>query len=233
MSAVRLVIMTQVYMFNFSSPRKPLVCLFPASFQWSLLSFLHRVHTTLPKDCTLSLLDCLGRDWTLAPWTATLVGQLRRDLSGELKQDILSPHCKQNVRDLCKEFRGTGQSRGGAGGWATYFTKPEPSQTDSRTSSTPSSQSQKRKSETLEWYSDPSDEGKQSKRMRMEVPGSAGGAAAGGGGQGSPAEESLPTPQDQTPVDEDGVVVQPPTPPQDSKAVLPDHIKVRARAARL
>ncbi|KAL2103328.1 hypothetical protein ACEWY4_000196 [Coilia grayii] len=192
---------------------KPLVCLFPASFKWSLLSFLHLVHTVLPKDCTLSLLDCLGQEWAVAPWTAALVGQLHKDLRQGIIKEILSPQCRQNVKELCEEFRGTGRT----GGWSTYFTKPETSLLDT----TSSSQPQKRKSENLEWYSDPSDEGKQSKRMKMELSYSA--ELEDTAGQGSPAEKS-PPPQDLPPVDDD--VVVPLLPPLNSKSVvLPEHIK--------
>ncbi|XP_062396113.1 Fanconi anemia group E protein [Sardina pilchardus] len=197
---------------------KPLVCLFPASFKWSLLSFLHLVHTILPKDCILSLTGCLSREENAAPWTASLVGQLHRDIRDGGSREILTPQCKTSVRELCVQFKGTGRS----GGWSSYFAKTKICETDT----VPSSQSQKRKSGELDV--DSSHEGQQSKRMKMELPTSGGG---GGGGVGlleeaaeemeaSPSKES---PQDQTPVDDAVASLLPP--PDSSCVILPDHIK--------
>ncbi|KAG5282264.1 hypothetical protein AALO_G00054080 [Alosa alosa] len=194
---------------------KPLVCLFPVSFKWSLLCFLHLVHTILPKHCILSLIDCLSQEGNADPWTAALVGQLHRDILEGGSREILTPQCKKSVRELCDQFKGTGRS----GGWSSYFAKTEICQTDT----VPPSQLQKRKSGELDV--DSSHEGQQRKRMKMELPNSGGGGVglleeAAGETEVSPADES---PQDQTPADD---AVASLLPPHDSSSViLPEHIK--------
>lgn len=200
------------------------MCLFPASFKWSLLSFLHVVHTGLSKECILSLLDCLRQEDDVAPWTAALIGQLHRDIR-DPQREILTPQCRQSVRELSDQFKGTGRS----GGWSSYFAKPEICPTEI----VPSSQSQKRKSENLDVDSDPSNEGQQSKRMKMELPNSADGGVpeeVAGETEGSPADEKSP-PQDQTPVDDAEASLLPP--PDSNSVTLPDHIKVRAARSAL
>lgn len=201
----------------FSSPRKPLVCLFPASFKRSLLYFLHLVYNTLPKDCVLNLLDCLSQEGNAASWTAALVGQLHRDIREEGSREILTPQCRLSVTELCEQFKGTGRR----GGWCSYFAKPKVCQTGT----VPSSQPQKRKSENLDLDFDLCFEGQQSKRMKMELPNSAEAGIpelAGRETEASPAREYLS--QDKTVID-DGVVpnLHPPDP---NNTILPDHIKV-------
>lgn len=171
----------------------------------------------VPEDCVLNLLDCLSQEGNAASWTAALVGQLHRDILKGGNQVILTPQCRLSVTELCEQFKGTSQR----GGWCSYFAKPEVCQTGT----VPSSQPQKRKSENLDLDFDPSHEGQQSKRMKMELPNS-----AKAGLPEEPATETEASPggeypsPDQTAV-EDGVAPDS-HPPDPNNVILPDHIKV-------
>lgn len=192
-----------------------MVCLFPTPFKWSLLSFLHLLHDTLPKHSVLNFLDCLSQDGNASQWTAALVGQLQRDIREGGNREILSPQCRLTMTELCEQFKGTGRR----GGWCSYFTKAE----DSQTGAIPLSQPQKRKSENLDLDFDLSHDGQQSKRMKMELSNCAEGDVpedTAGETKASPAEYLSP---DQTAI---GDGVAPDLPPPDPTVILPDHIKV-------
>lgn len=179
------------------------------------MSFLHLLHDTLPKHSVLNFLDCLSQDGNASQWTAALVGQLQRDIREGGNREILSPQCRLTMTELCEQFKGTGRR----GGWCSYFTKAE----DSQTGAIPLSQPQKRKSENLDLDFDLSHDGQQSKRMKMELSNCAEGDVpedTAGETKASPAEYLSP---DQTAI---GDGVAPDLPPPDPTVILPDHIKV-------
>ncbi|XP_028849932.1 Fanconi anemia group E protein [Denticeps clupeoides] len=140
---------------------KPLVCLFPTSFQWSLLSFLRLVHPLLPRDGLLCLVDCFTQDYSSPPWITALVGQLQRDL-GVPGVEMLTPRCQQRVKDLCGRFNGAGGTRT----WSSCLTGTR------ALNEAPlfDALQKKRKSQNLEPDPDAEDTGQQSKRLRPDLP---------------------------------------------------------------
>ncbi|TNN82871.1 Fanconi anemia group E protein [Liparis tanakae] len=147
---------------------KPLVCLFPALFKHNLLSFIHLVHSVLPRTTVLRLLNCLSQDPHPSPWVMALVRQLERNI-GTHNNPLHTPLCGQRLEELSKKLVGFGKT----GGWATCFSVPSvDSGSQHASGSSELGTQRKRKGSVLTLDSDCEEAGQQSKRMKMDVCGS-------------------------------------------------------------
>ncbi|XP_029995694.1 Fanconi anemia group E protein isoform X1 [Sphaeramia orbicularis] len=196
---------------------KPLVCLFPALFKQNLLSFIHLVHSFLPRATVFHLLDCLSHDSPPNPWVAALVRQLGRTLCPHSGDPLYSPLCSQRLLDLSQRLGGSGE----VGGWASCLNGQTVSSSASQSASGLSElgTQRKRKSTFIALESDSEEAGQQSKRMKMDLCGNEG-LDAGDQGQTEDTTGIL----EGASIGVSAEALQPsPDTPCDS---LPEHIKV-------
>ncbi|XP_035512924.1 Fanconi anemia group E protein [Morone saxatilis] len=148
---------------------KPLVCLFPALFKQNLLSFLHLVHSILPRTAVLHLLKCLSQDPHPSPWVSTLVRQLQRHLGAHSEEPLYTPLCGQRLKELSQRLVGSGETEG----WAKCFSGHTVESGSQRASGLSVLGTQrKRKSSFVTLDSDGDETGQQSKRIKVDVCGS-------------------------------------------------------------
>ncbi|KAJ8257828.1 hypothetical protein GJAV_G00190160 [Gymnothorax javanicus] len=140
---------------------RPLVFLFPVAFKRNLLSFLHLVHSTLPRPNLIRLLDCLSQDPSHDQWIWALLGQLRQVLQPQScrKDNLLTPQSRQRLGELCVKLA---SHTGRAGDRISWFSRLS-------TVDTVGCESQrKRTSESAGFDVDLGGVATQSKRRRLE-----------------------------------------------------------------
>lgn len=139
---------------------KPLVCLFSEVFKRNLLCFLHLIHTKLPKQSILHLLQCLSQDHSENQWSYVLINQLYRDIEGTRKESLLTPTCTEKLKDLCERFRDDNMK----GRWASCLQGIEKEQADDQAVLS----QKKRKSDNIDLDVEDEEDVHQSKRVRID-----------------------------------------------------------------
>ncbi|XP_034028195.1 Fanconi anemia group E protein isoform X1 [Thalassophryne amazonica] len=141
---------------------KPLVCLFPALFKQNLLSFIHLVHSVLPRATVIHLLECLHLEPQQNSWVTALIKQLERNLGINSNEPLCSPQCSQRLTELLQRLRGAGETSG----WAELFNGQ--TETCQRVSVASDGRTQmKRKGSFVSVDSEGDEMEQQSKRMKM------------------------------------------------------------------
>nr|XP_012776628.1 Fanconi anemia group E protein isoform X1 [Maylandia zebra] len=144
---------------------KPLVCLFPPLFKQNLLSFIHLVHSVLPRTAVLHLIKCLSQDSRPNPWVTALCRQLERDLETHREVPLYTTPCSQRLKELSQGLIGSAET----GGWTKCFSG-QTAEFESQSTSDLSElgTQRKRKGSFVSVGSDGEETGSQSKRIKMD-----------------------------------------------------------------
>lgn len=97
----------------FSPCSKPLVCLFSALFKQNLLTFIHLIHSALPRIAVLRVLECLSQDSHPSPWVTALIRQLERNFGIQSEDRLFTSMCSNRLEELSRRVVGFGEN----GGW--------------------------------------------------------------------------------------------------------------------
>ncbi|KAM4610212.1 Fanconi anemia group E protein [Polymixia lowei] len=145
---------------------KPLVCLFPVSFKRNLLSFIHLVHSVIPRANVLHLLDCLSREPCPNPWVTALVRQLQRNLGAPGEEPLYTSPCNQRIKGLSECLVGLGRTEG----WAKCLSgQKEAPACQSKSDMSNLGTQRKRKSSCVTLDSDDEETGLQRKRKKLDL----------------------------------------------------------------
>uniref|UniRef100_A0A3Q0QYH0 FA complementation group E n=1 Tax=Amphilophus citrinellus TaxID=61819 RepID=A0A3Q0QYH0_AMPCI len=144
---------------------KPLVCLFPSLFKQNLLSFIHLVHSGLPRTAVLHLIKCLDQDSRPNPWVNALCRQLERNLGTHHEQPLYTTACSQRLKELSQHLIGSSET----GGWSECFSgQTAKSESQSASDLFEVGTQRKRKGSFVHMASDGEEMGPQSKRTKMD-----------------------------------------------------------------
>ncbi|CAI5647393.1 unnamed protein product [Oreochromis niloticus] len=143
---------------------KPLVCLFPPLFKQNLLSFIHLVHSVLPRTAVLHLIKCLSQDSRPNPWVTALCRQLERDLETHREVPLYTTLCSQRLKELSQRLIGSAET----GGWTKCFSSQTEFESQSTSDLSELGTQRKRKGSFVSVGSDGEETGSQSKRIKMD-----------------------------------------------------------------
>ncbi|XP_003448271.3 Fanconi anemia group E protein [Oreochromis niloticus] len=143
---------------------KPLVCLFPPLFKQNLLSFIHLVHSVLPRTAVLHLIKCLSQDSRPNPWVTALCRQLERDLETHREVPLYTTLCSQRLKELSQHLIGSAET----GGWTKCFSSQTEFESQSTSDLSELGTQRKRKGSFVSVGSDGEETGSQSKRIKMD-----------------------------------------------------------------
>lgn len=148
-----------------TSSRKPLVCLFPSVFKQNLLSFIHLVHSGLPRTAVLHLISCLGQDSRPNPWVTALCRQLERNLGTHHEEPLHTAACSQKLKELSQRLIGSSET----GGWAKCFSgQTAESESQSVSNLSEVGTQRKRKGSFVHADLEGEEMGQQSKRIKID-----------------------------------------------------------------
>lgn len=201
--------------FFLTSSSKPLVCLFPPLFKQNLLSFIHLVHSVLPRTAVLHLIKCLSQDSRPNPWVTALCRQLERDLETHREVPLYTTPCSQRLKELSQGLIGSAET----GGWTKCFSG-QTAEFESQSTSDLSElgTQRKRKGSFVSVGSDGEETGSQSKRIKMDD-------------NECVTAEELRVPKEMSGAPESDVAAE--TPASDSSCGgLPEQIKVKTTIQR-